>query len=123
MIVLDEQLIKPQIIRDFARWYRGAVTTIQELRPATRVLDDVVPTLLRTVRDPTFVPINYTDFWKVIPASPDYCIVCLKLRQAEALTASQVVREVLSLPEFSTKRARIGCVISVSHRSIEMYRA
>jgi hypothetical protein len=62
MIVLDEQLIKPQIVAGFARWYKGTVTTILEMRPATRVLDDAVPTLLRTVRDPTFVTINYKDF-------------------------------------------------------------
>ena len=48
MIVLDEQLRDAQIRREFARWYKGTITTINDLRPRTRILDDVVPTLLRT---------------------------------------------------------------------------
>jgi hypothetical protein len=121
MIVLDEQLIRPQIIDGFARWYKGKVTTIPLLRPATRILDDAVPTVLRTVRNPTFVTINYADFWKVIPASPDYCVICLKLLQTEALMAPQVVRDVLRLTQFRAKRARMGKVISVRGRLIEFY--
>src|SRR5947209_16220273 len=87
MIVLDEQLADAQVGREFARWYKGTVTNITRLRPRTMIYDDVVPTLLRTVRNPTFVTINYTDFWRVILASPAYCVVCLKLRQHEALLA------------------------------------
>jgi hypothetical protein len=52
MIVLDEQLEDAQVVRQFARWYKGTVTTVIALRPGTRVLDDAVPTLLRTVAIP-----------------------------------------------------------------------
>ena len=63
MIVLDEQLNDAQIASDIARWYRGAVVSLQELRPRTRILDDAVPTLLRAAKQPTFVTVNYKDFW------------------------------------------------------------
>src|SRR5437667_12912687 len=114
MIVLDEQLADAQVGREFARWYKGTVTNITRLRPCTMIFVDVVPTLLRTVRNPTFVTINYTDFWRVILASPAHCVVCLKLRQHEALLSPQIVRRLLSQPEFRTKRSRMGYVISVS---------
>ena len=51
MIVLDEQLLGYGLRELIGRWYRGSVIDIIELRPASRVLDDAIPTLLRTVRD------------------------------------------------------------------------
>ncbi len=58
MIVLDEQLNDVQIALDIARWYKGAVINILQLRPQTRVFDEAMPTLLHTVKQPTFVTIN-----------------------------------------------------------------
>ena len=46
-----------------ARWYRGTVTDITQLRPYTVMLDEAIPMLLRTVSRPTFVTINIADFW------------------------------------------------------------
>ena len=123
MIVLDEQLSKPRITQDIARWYRGAIVNISDLRPATQILDDAIPTLLRTVANPTFVTINYNDFWRIIPARSYYCVVCLKLAQDNSAGVSPLLREVLRLPEFRTKRARMGCVISVRESAIDFYRA
>lgn len=121
MIVLDEQLLKPRVAQDIARWYRGTVINILELRPSTQVSDDAIPTLLRTVPNPTFVTINYTDFWRVIPASPAYCVVCLRLAQQQSSHVSSVVRELLNLPQYRTERARMRCVISVSNRVVSDY--
>ena len=121
MIVLDEQLTDPQIIQLFARWYKGSVRTIKELRTGTIILDDAVPTLLRRVRDPTFVTINHTDYWRVIPPSPDYCIICLRLPQSRASLASNIVRDILRLPQFRTKHARMGYVLLASLTGLENY--
>jgi hypothetical protein len=41
MIVLDEQLIDPQIVADIQHWYKGTVTTILDLRPHTQIDDSV----------------------------------------------------------------------------------
>lgn len=121
MIVLDEQLSDPDIAYEFTRWYKGAVIKILDLRPATQVSDDAVTTLLRTARDPTFITINYDDFWHVYPASPHYCLLCLKLKQSAALQAPQLARAVLSLPQYCTKRNRRGCVISWRNGAVDDY--
>ncbi|HEX8844216.1 MAG TPA: hypothetical protein VF791_06215 [Pyrinomonadaceae bacterium] len=123
MIVLDEQLNDAQIARDIARWYKGAVINILQLRPHTRIFDDAVPTILRTIKQPTFVTINYTDFWKIVPASDDYCIICFKLSATGMYLIPELLRRVLSLEEFRTKRLRMGAVVSVRGESLQMYRA
>jgi len=121
MIVLDEQLISPKIIRNFESWYKGAVTTVLNLRPRTQIDDDAIPTLLRTIKQPTFITINYTDFWKSVAASRDYCIICLKLSGDRSLEVSLLVRDLLKMKEFSTKKARMGKVISWSDGRVSCY--
>ncbi|MBA3443080.1 MAG: hypothetical protein H0T92_24815 [Pyrinomonadaceae bacterium] len=121
MIVLDEQLSDPQVNDQFSRWYRGSVISINDLRPHTLVSDDAIATLLRTVTNPTFVTINYADFWRVIPPSPAYCVVCLKLAQQQSSQVSSVVRELFNLSQYRTKSARMGCVISFSNRVVSDY--
>ena len=123
MIVLDEQLNDARIARDIARWYKGAVINILQLRPHTRIPDEAIPTLLRTVKQPTFVTINYTDFWKIVPASADHCIICLKLSANEMYLLPERLRRVFSLAELRTKRLRMGIVVSVRGESIETYHA
>jgi hypothetical protein len=121
MIVLDEQLMDPRIVGDFQNWYKGAVTTILDLRPRTRIDDDAIPTLLRRVKQPTFVTINYSDFWQIIEPGKDYCIICLKLSGERSLEVPDLVREVLQMKEFSTKKARMGKVISWSDGRVSYY--
>jgi hypothetical protein len=121
MIVLDEQLMYPPIIEDFESWYKGAVTTVLDLRPRTQIDDDAIPTLLRTIKQPTFITINYTDFWKSVAASRDYCIICLKLSGDRSLEVSSLVRDLLKMKEFSTKKARMGKVISWSDGRVSYY--
>ena len=121
MIVLDEQLSDPRVTDQFSRWYRGAVVTINDLRPDTQILDEALETLLRTVSYPTFVTINYADFWRVIPASSAYCVICVKLAQRQSALVSPVIREMLNLPQYRTKRLRMGCVISWSNAVVNDY--
>jgi hypothetical protein len=78
---------------------------------------------MRTLSQPTFVTINYDDFWRIIPASPAYCVICLRLQQRESSLVSPLLREVLRLPQYRTKRARMGTVISLRGRAVEDYRA
>ena len=122
MIVLDEQLGDARIASDISRWYKGTVIPVKQLRPRTRIFDDVVPSLLRSARQPTFITINYKDFWKKIPASPDYCVVCFKISQGQVDELSDLLRRVLSLPGLRTKRERMGAVVSVVDRKVAVYR-
>src|SRR5205814_9863155 len=50
-----------------------------KLRPATVIKDDAIPALLRTVRQPTFVTINWPDFWHQTVAHPGFCLLCFRL--------------------------------------------
>ena len=70
MIVLDEQLLSYGVQASIARWYRGAVTDITQLRPSTVILDEAIPMLLRAVSRPTFVTINIADFWRRLAPDP-----------------------------------------------------
>lgn len=112
MIVVDETISDPRIIAEIEGWYSGAVISVRDLRPGARILDPEVPLHLRRLRRPTFVTINYRDFWKQHYLHPDYCIVCLKLSQEEALQTPSLLRKILSEPLFNTKRKRMGKLIS-----------
>jgi hypothetical protein len=61
MIVLDEHLQGLELEDAIARWYRGTVVIVKTLRPGTVIKDDAIPTLLRRLKQPTFVTINYAD--------------------------------------------------------------
>jgi hypothetical protein len=102
MIVLDEQLADPRIIRSIERWYKGKVITIIDVRPGTAVLDDAIPILLRQLSAPTFVTINHRHFWRRIPAISDYCVICLKLPAERSSEVPEVLRQ--SLPGRSGAR-------------------
>jgi hypothetical protein len=121
MIVLDEQLADPRIIRSIQHWYKGKVTGIQEARAHTRITDDVIPVLLRQLKAPTFVTINHEDFWRRIPADPAYCVICLKLTSRRSSEVPEALRAILTRPEWRTKRGRMGNVIFVSGRRIAYY--
>lgn len=121
MIVLDEQLDDPQLSRTIDRWYKGQVINIKQMRPYTVILDDAVESLLLRLKQPTFVTINYTDFWKVIPAHQGYCVVCLKLSVERFWDVPDRLRKILRLPEFNTKAKRMGKVISVTDSQVSFY--
>jgi len=68
MIVLDEQLQGLELEDAISRWYHGAVLSVKQLRPGTVIKDEAIPLLLRRLKQPTFVTINDTDFWRRVPA-------------------------------------------------------
>jgi hypothetical protein len=104
MIVLDEQLADPQIIRSIEQWYKGKVIIIGEARPQTRITDDVIPALLRRLKAPTSVTIDYEDFWRKIPANSVYCVICFKLTGKRSAEVPGALRAILSRPEWRSKR-------------------
>jgi hypothetical protein len=90
------------------------VLYIKELRPQTVIKDEAIPTLLQRCKRPTFITINYDDFWnqRKAPASAAYCLICLKLEHGRWMEASPITRDILSREEFRTKKKRMGKVIS-----------
>lgn len=121
MIVLDEQLNDPSLIKAINRWYSSSVITINDVRPSTQIHDDVIAALLHHLKSPIFVTINYTDFWRKIPAHRNYCAICLKLSAERKKEVPTVLRELLGLEQFNTRRKLMGKVISVSEGVVRYY--
>ena len=121
MIVLDEQLLGRNLERDIAKWYRGAVQFIIDLRPSTLIKDDAIPELLRQQTQPTFVTINERDFWQRVTIDQRYCVVCFAMSDARVHEIPQSLRSFLRRPEFRMKTHRMGKVIRVTNEDIRYY--
>lgn len=121
MIVLDEQLPYRTLIPAIRRWYRGRVCLITELRPATVVKDDAILSLLLTARQPTFVTLNWTDFWPRTSAHPRLCLLCFALETDRALEIAVLLRRLFRLPDFKTRATRMGKIARVSSEQVAYY--
>ena len=76
MIVLDDQLSAPYLKSEIEKWYAGSVVVLGSLRPHGIVKDDRIPALLKELKQPTFITINYGDFWRRVEAHRGYCVIC-----------------------------------------------
>jgi hypothetical protein len=123
VIVVDEHLQAPAILTALEPWYQGRVVSITGLRPGTVIKDDAIPHLLRRHRQPTFVTINVSDFWRSVRPNRGYCIITFDLSGRRVLELPELARRLFQLPEFSTRSARMGKIARVSMRVVEYYDA
>ncbi len=121
MIVLDEEIDDPDLAKRIGIWYAGKVIAIKTLRPQTVIKDDSIAMLLRTISEPTFVTINVSDFWRVIPVSPHYSIICVDLPTRQSDEVPNWLRRCFRLPDFKTKAARVGKIICLRPSRIDYY--
>ena len=121
MLVLDEQLLGRNLDAALARWYRGPVLFITDLRPSTVIKDDAIPVLLRQQHQATFLTINETDFWQKVAIDAHFCVVCLAVPDSQAREIPRLLRAVLRLPAFLTKVRRMGKVVGVTHSTVSYY--
>jgi hypothetical protein len=121
MIVLDEQLQGLGLEAALKRWYRGRVCFITDLRPGIVIKDEMIPRLLRTVSEATFVTVNVRHFWERTEPDDAYGLVCLTLPTNRAAEVSSWLRRLFQLPPFRTKRARMGKVARISDEQVEYY--
>jgi len=121
MIVLDEQLLSYGVQASIARWYRGAVTDIAQLRPHTVILDKAIPMLLRAVSRPTFVTINVADFWRRLAPDSRFCMVCCAVPHTRAQEVPDLLRRALALEPFRTRSRRLGKMVRVSPQHVQYY--
>jgi len=121
MIVLDEHLNDARLEDALSHWYPGQIIHLKTLRPKTLIKDDAVATLLFKLKQPTFVTINWTDFWRQISADKRYCVVCFALSLNQADKLSDLLRSVFKLEQFKTKNSRMGKVARVLHTSLQFY--
>ena len=121
MIILDEQLLNPDIVVAIKRWYPGTVTHILRLRPDTLIKDDNIATLLHAAQRPIFVTVNVDDFWRKINAHASYCVIGIAIQQQEWPKVSDILRQLLSMPQLKTRADRMGKVILVRESGILYY--
>jgi hypothetical protein len=121
MILLDENVHQESLMASITAWYRGQVHALTVLRPNTLIKDEAIPVLLRSVRQPTFITTNVTDFWCRVPAHARYSVVCVALPNERLYELPPLLRRFLRLPEFNTKAKRMGKVIRVSPSQLQYY--
>ncbi|MBC8492348.1 MAG: hypothetical protein H8D43_01080 [Chloroflexi bacterium] len=117
-IILDDQLFDLEVLVPIARWI--TVQRLRDLRPGEVIKDDRVPVLLRQLRQPTFVTIDM-GFWNRGLRDARYCILCFPLRNDKQYELPGLLRRLLRLPEFRTKRARMDKVAQVRPTHIEYW--
>jgi predicted GTPase len=118
MLVLDEQMLGRDLDTALARWYRGPVLFITDLRPGTVIKDDAIPALLHQLHQATFLTINETDFWRKVAIDSHFCVVCFAVADSQAPEIATLLRAVLRLPPFRRKAQRMGKVLRVTHSSV-----
>ncbi len=121
MLVLDEQLLGRDLDSALARWYRGPVLFITDLRPGTVIKDDVIPVLLRQQHQATFLTINETDFWRKVTIDAHFCVVCFAVPDSHTGEIAMLLRAVFRLSPFRTKAQRMGKVLRVTHATVSYY--
>lgn len=121
MLILDEQLLGRNLEVALARWYRGSIVFITDLRPYSIIKDEAVPVLLRQQRSPTFLTINETDFWRKVSIDQHFCVVCFPLPDSQAEEISGLLRVVFRHDLFQTKAQRMGKVLRVTRNTISYY--
>ncbi|NUO78839.1 hypothetical protein HUU05_02085 [candidate division KSB1 bacterium] len=121
MIVLDENIFGRIVVKGLTTWYKGQLTSINELRVNTVVKDDAVPVILRTVKQPTFITTNVSDYWRKMPAHKAYCMICFELTNEQVVEIPRLLRAVLGFKEFKTKSVRMGKIVRVRRHRIDYY--
>jgi hypothetical protein len=76
-LVLDDQLKASHVLQPLRKWI--TVQRLRDLRPHQLILDDRVPQILWTLKQPTFVTIDH-GFWKKTLCPPDYAVLVFSLR-------------------------------------------
>jgi hypothetical protein len=121
MIVLDEHLPHEELGEAIRQWYRGRVCTLTELRTGTIIKDDAVPSLLQRLSEPTFVTLNWSDFWQRTAAHLGFCLICFTVPSERATEIPPLLRRLFRLGPFRTKAARMGKVARVGDQQVAYY--
>jgi hypothetical protein len=118
LFVLDDQLSEPKVLRPILEW--STAQYVHALRPDERILDDRVPEILRTLKQPTFLTID-RGFWDRRFCHPGYCILYFALRDEQQEHLPELLRALLRKPEFRSRARRMGRVARVSTAIIESW--
>jgi len=109
------------LLAEIRKWYPGSVCTVRELLPGAVIKDEMISRVLAKVSEATSVTTNVSDFWQVIRADPHFCVICLPIPTDRRDEISAVLRSILRLPQFRTKRLRAGSVILSTPHGVRFY--
>jgi hypothetical protein len=121
MIVLDEHLPAAVLSDAIGRWYRGRICVVTDLRSGSVIKDDAIANLLQTVDQPTFVTLNWADFWRRIAAHRGFCLVGFTLPSKRAEEIPSLLRRLFRLSDFRTKTARMGKIARIGVEQVAYY--
>jgi hypothetical protein len=119
MLVLDASLSNEEVLLPLQKIMR--TISIRDVRPYEVVKDDRVPVLLRELSAPMFITIDEAGFWHRRLCDRSYCVLCFALNKNQQKLIPGMLRQLLRLPEFKTKSARMGKVARLSLASIQYY--
>jgi hypothetical protein len=115
-LILDENVDLQRVLPHLPK--KITAQSIQSLRPGERILDERVPEILLTLKQPTFVTID-RGFWHPRWCHPDYCIAFFAVQSTEQEQLTELLRAFLRLPEFHTRASRVGKVAHVSPTRVD----
>jgi hypothetical protein len=84
------------------------------------VLDERVPAILLSLKQPTFVTIDHS-FWNRELCHPHYGILYFSLSIREQDLIPDLLRALLRRPEFDTRAKRMGKVARISTAAIDYW--
>src|SRR5262249_36990174 len=113
-LILDAHVNALYVLPVLRRWI--TVQRLQEIRPGEIVLDERVPEIPSTLKQPTFVTID-KDFDDPGWCHPNYCILYFALRDDEQTLLPGLLRALFRRPEFRTRAGRMGKLARVSTSS------
>ena len=117
-LVLDDQLKARQVLIPLRQWTTAQV--LRELRPGQHVLDERVPAILLTLKQPAFVTIDQ-HFWKRSLCHPAYAILYFDLSDDHQELLPALLRALFRQPDFRTRARRTGKVARVRLTSVEWW--
>ncbi len=93
---------------------------IRRAAPWEVIKDDRIPSLLRELKNSTFVTID-DGFWNRDLLDPNYCILYFALQDHQQAQIPSLLRQLLKLAEFKTIAIRMGKIAKVSTTHIEYW--
>lgn len=117
-LLLDNQLDLLEVLPALRQWI--TVRRLAEVRPKEVILDDRIPEILLTLKQPTFVTID-KDFWQRRWCNPNYCIIYVAVRDNQQDLLPGLLRQLWHRPEFQTRAKRMGKVIHVSSTGVKFW--
>jgi hypothetical protein len=114
-LILDDQLDVHEVLEVIQEWITAQ--RLGDLRPGEHVLDDRVPEILLTLRQPTFVTIDH-GFWDRQLCHAGYAILYFALTENHQEILPGLLRRLLRRPEFRTRASRMGKVARITPTGI-----